>query len=94
MVITVESKLSFGTQELKQKTAQADQENEHQILSATPIEATFSAPVFKLSAALVFAFEVFTSVERVRLPQIVLSSVQTTSYWIKVFTSTIIVNAP
>ena len=94
MVITVGSKLGFGTQELKQKIEQTENDDEQEIVAASPLEATFSATVFKLSAALVFAFEIYTSVEEVKLPRIVLSSVQATSYWIKLITSTIIVNAP
>lgn len=93
MVFTVASKIDFGTTDTEHKIEKTS-DNDQQEFVSSQIEATFPASVFKLSAALVFVFEVITSIENVQLPYVELCSLQTTSYWVKLITSTIVVNAP
>ena len=57
MVFTIGSKIKFGTDTVTVKTEQSS-ENDSQEILTNSIEATFPGTVFKLSAALVFVFEV------------------------------------
>ena len=93
MVFTVASKIDFGTVDTTYKVEKTT-DGDHQEFVSSQIEATFPASVFKLAAALVFVFEVFSSIENIQVPYVEFCSLETTSYWVKLITSTIVVNAP
>ena len=93
MVVTIGSEVKFGEDNVTENVEQST-ENDNQDILTNTIEATFPGTVFKLSAALVFAFEVCSSVEEITVPFLETSLCETNTYWVKLITSTIVVNAP